>query len=130
MTECDLIVKNAKIIVMDEQNTILTKAAVAINEDLISAIGSTKALTSNFRASRQIDAAGKGQIFLKNGELFAAKTESKEGEEAIYELVTFDEGLFDFEISDEEVERNINNSTMNVIMEACRIMDENRSQDS
>ncbi|MFX0065100.1 MAG: amidohydrolase [Candidatus Hermodarchaeota archaeon] len=59
MTECDLIIKNAKIIVMDEQNTILTKAAVAINEDLILAIGSTKDLTSNFHASRQIDATGK-----------------------------------------------------------------------
>ena len=59
MTECDLIIKNAKIVVMDEQNTILTKAAVAINEDLISAVGSTKDLTRNFHASRQIDAAGK-----------------------------------------------------------------------
>ncbi|MFX1252468.1 MAG: amidohydrolase [Promethearchaeota archaeon] len=59
MTECDLVIKNAKIIVMDEQNTILNKAAVAIDKDLILAIGSTKDLTSNFHASRQIDATGK-----------------------------------------------------------------------
>ena len=77
----------------------------------------------------KIEGAGKGEIYLKNGELFAAKTEAKQGEEAIYELVTFTEGLFDFEIMEEEVERNINNSTMNVIMEACRIMDENRNQE-
>ena len=35
-------------------------------------------------------------------------------------------GKFNFEISDVSIDRNINGSTMNVIMEACRIMDEKR----
>ena len=76
----------------------------------------------------KINAAGKGEIHLKNGDLYAANTDKKSGEDAIYELVTYNEGLFDFVVSEEEVEKNINNSTMNVIMEACRIMDENRLQ--
>jgi DNA-binding response OmpR family regulator len=77
----------------------------------------------------KIEGAEKGEIYLKNGDLYAAKTETKSGEDAIYELVTYSEGLFDFVVSDQEVDKNINNSTMNVIMEACRIMDENRSQE-
>ena len=74
----------------------------------------------------KIEGDGNGEIYLKDGQLFGAKTESKKGEEAIYELVTYDEGTFNFEISDQELSQNIKNSTMNVIMEACRIMDESR----
>ncbi len=67
-----------------------------------------------------------GEIFLKNGQLFGAKTLNKTGEEAIYEMVTLNAGTFNFELSEKDVDQNIKNSTMNVIMEACRIMDENR----
>jgi CheY-like chemotaxis protein len=74
----------------------------------------------------RIEGTGKGEVFLKGGQLIGAKIGSKEGEEAVYELVTFDKGSFRFEISDADLPHNIKNSTMNVIMEACRIMDENR----
>jgi len=75
----------------------------------------------------KIDGPSKGEIYLKDGQLLGAKTESKQGEEAIYELVTFENGTFNFEISDEKYPNNISTGTMNVIMEACRIMDEKRS---
>jgi len=74
----------------------------------------------------KIQGESEGLIYLKDGHLYGAKTDTKQGEEAVYELVTFREGTFNFEISDRDIEKNINNSTMNVIMEACRIMDERR----
>ncbi len=76
----------------------------------------------------RIDGQGKGSIFLKDGQLIGAQTEKKQGEEAVYELVTFSNGSFKFEITDKGLEQNVSNSTMNVIMEACRIMDESRHQ--
>ena len=74
-----------------------------------------------------IEGEGKGEIYLKDGQLIGAKTESVEGEEAVYELVTYEKGTFNFEVSDKEFPNNVTNGTMNVIMEACRIMDEKRS---
>jgi CheY-like chemotaxis protein len=74
----------------------------------------------------RIDGEINGEIYLKEGQLFGAKTSSNTGEEAIYELVTLTKGNFNFELSDKDLDQNIKNSTMNVIMEACRIMDERR----
>jgi CheY-like chemotaxis protein len=74
----------------------------------------------------RIEGKDKGEIYLKDGNLYGAKTPTKKGEEAVYELVTYIDGTFNFEISDKETDGNIKNSTMNVIMEACRIMDERR----
>ncbi len=70
-----------------------------------------------------------GQVFLKNGQLIGAQTDKNESEEAVYELVTFDQGSFKFEVTDDGLVANIKNSTMNVIMEACRIMDENKHEE-
>ncbi|MGD9898636.1 MAG: response regulator [Calditrichaceae bacterium] len=67
-----------------------------------------------------------GQIYLKDGHLHAAQTETKKGEDAFYDLVSLMSGAFSFDIHDIKLEQNISNSTMNVIMEACRIMDERR----
>lgn len=74
----------------------------------------------------KIHGKNKGNIFIKNGQLYGAKTENKSGEEAIYEMVTYENGNFDFERDDNEMEKNISNSTMNVLMEACQVMDESR----
>ena len=76
----------------------------------------------------QINAGIKGNIYLKDGQLFAAETGDKSGEQAVYDLVSENVGTFNFQITDYKTDRNIENSTMNVIMEACRIMDE-RQQD-
>ena len=76
-----------------------------------------------------IEGKSKGEIYLKGGHLIGAKTEKKASEEAVYELVTFEKGSFKFEVTDKGLENNIKNSTMNVIMEACRIMDERKQAD-
>ena len=73
-----------------------------------------------------IDAGIKGKVYLKDGQLHAAECDSLTGEDAIYRLVEEIKGKFNFEISDVSIDRNIAGSTMNVIMEACRIMDEKR----
>jgi hypothetical protein len=47
------------------------------------------------------------------------------GEEAINQLVMLKQGIFKFEpVVNKKVERNIQGSTMNVLLEACRFMDE------
>ena len=74
----------------------------------------------------KIEGKGSGEIYLQGGQLIGAKSGDLEGEEAIYELVTYEKGTFNFEVSDEEFPNNIKSGTMNVIMEACRIMDERR----
>lgn len=73
-----------------------------------------------------INSEKEGQIYLKDGLIWSAVCGPLSGEQAVYELVGFSEGSFIFEVKDFEIERNIKNSTMNVIMEACRIMDEKR----
>jgi DNA-binding response OmpR family regulator len=74
----------------------------------------------------KIDGKGSGEIYLQGGQLIGAKTAAKEGEEAVYEMVAYDKGTFNFEVSDKKFPNNIKTGTMNVIMEACRIMDERR----
>jgi DNA-binding response OmpR family regulator len=67
-----------------------------------------------------------GEIYLKDGQLHAIVAGKKTGEEGMYYLVGKTEGTFSFEATDVTIESNIQNSTMNVLMEACRIMDETR----
>lgn len=77
----------------------------------------------------KIQSSEKGAIYLKDGHLWATTYQNKTGEDAFYSLVAETKGTFDFEIMDVDQESNIDNSTMNVIMEACRIMDETRNPD-
>lgn len=70
-----------------------------------------------------------GTIYLKEGQLWYAKSDNNEGEAAMYELVPLEEGIFQFTSQNVDVERNVHNSTMNVIMEACRIMDETKHRE-
>lgn len=77
----------------------------------------------------KIHSASEGEIYLKDGHLWATSYQDKTGEEAFYGLVAETLGTFDFEIMNVDQDSNIENSTMNVIMEACRIMDETRNPD-
>ena len=109
-----------------EDNTESKKAFAGELKDL-SIVELVQMLNLNKKSGvLKIDGQGKGEIYLKDGQLIGAKTESQEGEEAVYELVAFEKGTFNFEVSDEEYPNNVTNGTMNVIMEACRIMDEKR----
>lgn len=109
-----------------------TEAKKAFSGDLIdlSIVELVQMLNLNKKSGiLRIEGENNGEIYLKDGQLFGAKTSTKVGEEAIYELVTMTKGSFNFELSNKELDQNITNSTMNVIMEACRIMDENRHFD-
>lgn len=77
----------------------------------------------------KIHCTDEGAIYLKDGHLWATTYQDKQGEEAFYSLVAETQGTFDFEITEVNQDSNIDNSTMNVIMEACRIMDETRHPD-
>ncbi|OGB67019.1 MAG: hypothetical protein A2Y94_10345 [Caldithrix sp. RBG_13_44_9] len=68
----------------------------------------------------------KGQIIFENGEMiYSIYDEKFLGEEAITQLVMLKKGIFKFEpVVNKKVERNIQGSTMNVLLEACRFMDE------
>ncbi len=70
-----------------------------------------------------------GTIYIKDGQLWFVESGDLKGEEAMYKLVPLDEGTFQFQSQQVDVERNVHNSTMNVIMEACRIMDEARHKE-
>jgi DNA-binding response OmpR family regulator len=67
-----------------------------------------------------------GRLYMKDGNLWAAESAGKTGEEAVYEMVSHSNGTFAFNVMDISVEQNITSSTMNVIIEACRLMDERR----
>jgi hypothetical protein len=77
-----------------------------------------------------ITAEKSGRIIFEKGEMvFAELNEKFTGEEAINQMVTFKEGSFKFDPSEvKDIKRNIEGSTMNVLLEACRIMDEKESK--
>lgn len=74
----------------------------------------------------EIKAEENGEIIFENGEMIYSKSgENFFGKEAVNRLVTFKNGIFKFEpVTPPEIERNIEGSTMNVLLEACRLMDE------
>lgn len=73
-----------------------------------------------------ISAEKKGEIIFENGEMtFAQMGDDTSGEDAVHRMVTFNKGIFKFEPSfNKKVKRNIQGATMNVLLEACRLMDE------
>jgi DNA-binding response OmpR family regulator len=74
----------------------------------------------------QIQGKINGKIVFTNGEMIQATAgKDSNGEDAINELISLKEGLFKFEPGEKkEAERNIQGATMNVLLEACRLMDE------
>ncbi len=71
-----------------------------------------------------IESEQKGRIIFKNGQMIFGKYGKFEGEEAIYQVVPQKKGMFRFEPGEKQSEKNIEGSTMNVLIEACRLADE------
>ncbi len=65
-----------------------------------------------------------GQIYLKDGKIVHASTSRLSGEEAVYELATWQTGEFQFTQGTETAEATIDKSNTNLLMEAARRMDE------
>ncbi|GAB4188526.1 MAG: hypothetical protein Kow00108_25080 [Calditrichia bacterium] len=70
------------------------------------------------------DASGNGKVFMENGHMKYAEFADKKGEDAINEMVRVKEGTFELITEEEPPEYNITGSTMNILMEALRLMDE------
>ena len=66
----------------------------------------------------------RGEIIFHSGQMVYSKYGEMLGEDAVYKVVPRSSGTFHFEPGHKEVIRNIQGSTMNVLIEACRIEDE------
>ncbi|MBW2731711.1 MAG: response regulator [Deltaproteobacteria bacterium] len=71
-----------------------------------------------------------GRIFFRHGEILAAFIEASEGKparhgaEAIYSMVGWPQGTFEFSALDVDMDNNVQTPTTNLLMEAARRMDE------
>jgi len=70
------------------------------------------------------DSGGTASIYLHNGEIIQAATEALSGEAAIYEVLTWKGGFFQVVTPDKLPERNVFGSTEAIMLEGCRLMDE------
>ena len=55
---CDILIKNAYVITMDRNRNIYPSGAIAIDNDIITAVGSERGIISKFKTGRIIDAGG------------------------------------------------------------------------
>ncbi len=67
---------------------------------------------------------GSGNIFLREGKIVHSTAGALEGEEAFYELATWQEGEFVFTPIDEAPEASISKSNTNLLMQAAQRIDE------
>jgi CRP-like cAMP-binding protein len=66
-------------------------------------------------------------IYLQDGQILFASSNSSEGENAFYEFLTWSSGNFKMEQEAREVERNIMSDTIGLLLEGMRRIDENIS---
>ncbi len=69
-----------------------------------------------------------GVIFFKNGEIIDAKTGSKRGEEALYEILGWKNGVFETRVYIEEPERTINAPIDLLLLNFAKLKDEAEEQ--
>lgn len=65
-----------------------------------------------------------GSIFIKGGEIIHAETDNMEGQEALFRLMTFQHGEFRVVSCSSFPHRTIHGSTMSLLMEGARLVDE------
>ncbi len=66
------------------------------------------------------------EVYLHQGEIIHARCAGLEGENAIYELLTWKEGFFQVRTPKKLPERNVFGSTEAIMLEGCRLMDESQ----
>ncbi len=64
------------------------------------------------------------EVYLHLGEIINARCEELEGETAIYKLLTWESGFFQVKTPERLPERNVFGSTEAIMLEGCRLMDE------
>ena len=70
----------------------------------------------------------KAEVYLHQGEIIHAHCGDLEGENAIYELLTWQEGFFQVSTPPELPERNVFGSTEAIMLEGCRLLDESQRE--
>jgi CheY-like chemotaxis protein len=72
-----------------------------------------------------------GRIFAREGRVIAARIEGeaapkdgKKGAHAVYHLLTWSSGRFDFSVVDVDMEDEVQSTTTNLLMEGARLIDE------
>lgn len=68
----------------------------------------------------------KGEIYLKNGKIVHARTGDLAGQAAFFSLISWDKGAFRIFHGQTTDEISINIDTMNLLLEASRVLDETR----
>jgi len=71
---------------------------------------------------------GRAEVYLHQGEIIHARCGELEGENAIYELLTWQEGFFQVSTPRELPERNVFGSTEAIMLEGCRLLDESQRE--
>lgn len=66
----------------------------------------------------------RGSIYFEEGKIVMARLDSLEGEEAIYRMFGWMVGRFEFEVGELLVRRNIEKSTIEILLECSKQMDE------
>lgn len=69
----------------------------------------------------------KAELYFTDGRMIHAEYKQYVGEEAVYNLGEWKDGIFRFESVDVNAVPTIHTATMNVIMEYCRVTDEKKS---
>ncbi len=74
-----------------------------------------------------------GRIFLREGRVVAARLEgdrapkeARRGAEAVYHMLTWSEGGFDFNAVEVDMDDEVNSSTTHLLMEGARLIDEGK----
>jgi CheY-like chemotaxis protein len=67
-----------------------------------------------------------GQIFFKEGDIVHAEYLDTIGEQVIYQLAEWQRGVFKFQPEEINIESSITKTTMTIIMETCRFIDEKK----
>ncbi|MBL7961000.1 response regulator [bacterium] len=70
----------------------------------------------------------KAELYFDDGKMLHAEYKKFVGEEAVYNLGEWKEGVFRFERTDVNVSPTIHTVTMNLLMEYCRITDEQKTR--
>lgn len=68
--------------------------------------------------------AGDGRVFVREGAVLAASTEDNQGADAVYELLGWRSGSFSFSAIDVDMDDTVRQSTMNLLLEGARLLDE------
>ena len=71
-----------------------------------------------------------GEIYFEDGEAVHAVFQSFKGREAVFAMLALQSGQFSFDTNARATTTSIEETTMNLVLEGCRLLDESRSGDA